>query len=282
MVKIIDLDDLFDKYISDYVYSNIGKVKPEEIENKIPVLYAEFGEKENAELDGKTPDSYYKSFSTEELLSALKAHIEKGVSVSDFLCEAIEAGDMRAVCEELKKENGEEYTLYLMNFLSASGYDAACDRLLEFVLWDYSLPIRELATEILCGFSVKVKEKILSAFDGASDDKKACLAEILSHVGETEKDDRVFDLLCSALKEQKKSLSLYAGYLGKYGDERAIPVLSAAADDEKTDYADFEEIRFNIELLGGEYKGHRDFSTDKIRKKLQGAKNIGIVGKKSF
>ena len=39
MVKIIDVDKLFDKYIEGYVYGNIGKVKPEEIENKIPVLY---------------------------------------------------------------------------------------------------------------------------------------------------------------------------------------------------------------------------------------------------
>ena len=36
MVKLIDIDSLFDKYIEDFVYSNIGKVKPEEIENKIP------------------------------------------------------------------------------------------------------------------------------------------------------------------------------------------------------------------------------------------------------
>ena len=35
MVKIIDIDSLFDKYIEGFVYANIGKVKPEEIENKI-------------------------------------------------------------------------------------------------------------------------------------------------------------------------------------------------------------------------------------------------------
>ena len=34
MVKVIDLDQLFNKYIEDFVYSNIGKLKPEDIENK--------------------------------------------------------------------------------------------------------------------------------------------------------------------------------------------------------------------------------------------------------
>ena len=275
MVKIIDLDELFDKYISDYVYSNIGKVKPEEIENKMPVLYAEFGNKKLKELDGKTPNEYYKGFKTEELLSALKEHIEKKVAVSDFLCEAIEAGDITAVINELGKENGEEYTLYLMNFIDVSGSDLAADRLLDFIVWDYSAPIRELATEILNKFPEKVKKRIISSFNDVSADKKVCLAEILSH---SDKDDETFALLINAFTESAKSVSIYAGYLGKYGDERAIPFLEKAADDEKTDYADFEELRFNIELLGGEYKGKRDFSTDKVRKKLQGAKNTKIVG----
>ena len=58
MVKIVDIDDLFDKYIAGYVYSNVGKVKPEEIENNIPVLYKKFGEKPLKDLDGKTPNEY--------------------------------------------------------------------------------------------------------------------------------------------------------------------------------------------------------------------------------
>ena len=54
MVKIIDIDALFDKYISDYVYTSIGKEKPEEIENKIPALYISFGDTKLKDLDGKT------------------------------------------------------------------------------------------------------------------------------------------------------------------------------------------------------------------------------------
>ena len=97
MIKVIDVDKLFDKYIESYVYSNIGKVKPEEIEDKIPQLYLEFGNQKLEELDGKTPNSYYRDFSGKELVECLKKHIEKGVSVSDFLCEAI--------IQNSKKEN---------------------------------------------------------------------------------------------------------------------------------------------------------------------------------
>ena len=51
MIKVIDVDSLFDKYIEGYVYSNIGKVKPEEIENKIPELYVKFGDEKLKELN---------------------------------------------------------------------------------------------------------------------------------------------------------------------------------------------------------------------------------------
>ena len=43
-MKLIDIDKLFDEYISEYVYSNIGKIKPEEIENKMKEVLAARGE----------------------------------------------------------------------------------------------------------------------------------------------------------------------------------------------------------------------------------------------
>ena len=71
MIKIIDIDKLFDDYISDYVYKNIGKVKPEEIENKIPMLYEKFGCEKLKELDGKTPNEYYQNYHTHILIILL-------------------------------------------------------------------------------------------------------------------------------------------------------------------------------------------------------------------
>ena len=87
MIKIIDLDSLFDKFITDYVYENVGKINPEEIEDKIPEFYTAFGDKNLQELDGFTPNTYYLQFDVQTLLGALKSHIENDVSVSDFLCD---------------------------------------------------------------------------------------------------------------------------------------------------------------------------------------------------
>lgn len=271
MIKTIDVDELFDKYISDYVYKNIGKIKPEEIENEIPKLYLRFGNARLSELDGKTPAEYYSSFSGEELLHCLKDHLEKNVAVSDFLCEAITGNSENeaALLNAVNGENSEEYTLYVMNMLAEIGSEKCASRYVEFVLFDYSEPIKELATEYLRERAESVKEKVLENYDDADDAVKGYLTEILSGC---KNDDRVFNILIKGFSEHKENIPLYAGYLAKYGDERAIPVLTEEIENEKINYADFEELRFAIEALGGAYDKVRDFKSDKTYKKIKGAK----------
>ena len=271
MIKIIDIDALFDKYISDYVYTSIGKVKPEEIENKIPELYVSFGDTKLKDLDGKTPNEYYRSFSGQELIDCLKKQLESGVSVSDFLCEAITSNpeNESALINAISSDTEEEFTVYVMNMLSDMGSLGVAKRYMEFILWDYSETIRELATERLSNLADTVKEEILAQFNEVDDVKKACLTEILSNAS---KDDRVFELLINEFLRNATQVPLYANYLAKYGDERALPFLLIAIENEKISYADFEELRFAIEALGGEYNKSRDFSLDKTYKKIKGIK----------
>ena len=266
-MKIIDIDNLFDNYISDYVYKNIGKVKPEEIENKIPTLYLEFGKTKLVELDGLSPEEYYQNASGSELLECLKAHLAEDVSVPDFLCVALsDKKNENLLINELDADSGEEYTLYLMNMLVDMGSKACLDRFLEFVLWDYSSPIKELATEHLKENSNLVKAQILTQFNDSDESVKEYLSEILSTC---EKEDKVFDILINQFVKNPKKIPMYAGYLSKYGDQRALPFLMTQIEREDIAYADFEELRFAIEALGGEYNKIRDFKKDTTYKKIK-------------
>lgn len=268
MLKTIDIDKLFSDYISDYVYANVGKVKPEEIEDKIPVLYTEFGSKSLKELDGKTPESYYRDYPVAELIECLKTHLEKEVPVSDYLCEAITESDgaVDAIVDALGKNGSEQFIMYLLNMISEKDCSKALKRLVEFIVWDYSEPIRELSTEILYAYADAVKEDLLSQIKEVDEIRRACFTEILSHASP---DDRVFDLLIEEFVKNQDNIPLYAGYLAKYGDERALPFLKTAIESDKIDYNDFEELRFAIEALGGEYTETRDFSNDKAYKKIK-------------
>jgi len=153
-----------------------------------------------------------------------------------------------------------------MNMLGELGSNKPLRRYLEFIAWDYSEPIKELATELLKEMAEQVKEEVLALFAEVTDGIKAYLTEILSGC---KNDDRVFDILVAEFMKRQDNVPIYAGYLAKYGDERALPFLMASIERENISYADFEELRFAIEALGGEYKKERDFSKDKTYKRIK-------------
>ncbi len=270
MIKIIDLDSLFDKYIEGYVYKNVGKVKPEEIENNIPVLYQKFGDEKLAELDGLTPNEYYKNFSVKELLKALETHLDKGVSVSDFLCEAIvsKTEEHGALKEAISQDKSEQFTLYVMNFIEEANAEIDEQRFLEFMLLDYAEPIKELAVEMLTKKSDKIKDRLCAEYESAGEKTRACIAEILAHV--KLKEDRVFDILIKEFLTHPKQIPFYVNLLAKYGDERAVPFIKAVIEKDDISYADFEELRFALEVFGEVYDVERDFSKDRFYAKIKG------------
>ena len=244
MIKIVDIDALFSEYISDYVKKNIGKISPEEIENAVANLYVDFGNKKLKQLDGKTPAEYYNSFSAEQLIECLKMHLEKGVDVPDFLCEALAVqSNESALIKSIQEDCDEVFTVYVMNVLSMIGSEQCFERYLQFISWDYSQTIKELATEHLREFSDKVKESVLTLFEQSEQDVKAYLTEILAGCSH---DDRVFNILIEQFVKNPNNLALNANYLAKYGDERALAFLMTAIEEEKISYADFQELRFAI------------------------------------
>lgn len=268
MIKIIDLDKLFDKYISDYVYKNIGKIKPEEIEDNMPKMYEKFGNSKLTELEGKTPNGYYKDFLTEELLEGLKEHIKKGIAVSDFLCEAIlsKPDADSVIFNFLEKTDDEEFISYLLNLLSMMEKIPSPNRLLEFILLDYGESVKELSTELLSKCADKVKDKIIEIYFDEEESKREYLIEILSNAS---RDDRILPILLTEFSRHMDKLAQYVGYIVKYGDEKALDTLYTAIENEKIRYADFTELRFAIESLGGEYTKKRDFTLDKDYSKLR-------------
>lgn len=270
MIKVIDIDKLFDEYIKDFVYKNIGKVKVEEIENQIPMLYEKFGSEKLKELDGKSPNEYYENYGIKDLLICLKNHLETRVEVSDFLCETInsKAENEGELVNALDNEDNEEFMLYVMNMLIDLDSKKCLNKFLELITWDYSESIKELATEHLKENAESVKEQILAQFRECDDTVKEYLTEILSGC---KKDDKVFDILIEQFAKNQDKIPIYAGYLAKYGDERALTFLMAQIERQDISYADFEELRFAIEALGGQYDKVRDFKKDKTFKKIMNA-----------
>ena len=197
-VKVIDIDVIFDNFLVKYINDNKGKFTEKQWEEKIPVLYLEFGSTPNDELGGIAPENYYAELNGQELAELLKEHVEQEVPVSDFLCEALIASD----CEEyvidfIDAKYSEDLIFYSINILSDKHSTAAFDRYFDMLLDDNtSEDLKELLAEKLATFPEKSKEKALELYEKAGSSAIYFL-EIFSLC---KHDDRILNILTNELK----------------------------------------------------------------------------------
>ncbi len=266
MEKIADIDKLFGQFAEKYIQQNKGKFTADEWEDKIPELYEKFGKTPFEELGGKTPETYFAGMSGKELVELLCAAAESG-SVSDYLCEAIIASaDSEKPLIGLLDDPSEEKVMYALNLLGDKDSKEAIPAYIELVT-DGSRDehVKELAAELLCRSPELCKERILRLYADSEESEKPLFCDILSRC---KPDQRVYEVLESAFEEHPSAPALYSSFLARYGDERALDCLYRAIENESLDFSDFRELKFAIETLGGEYEKKRDFSSDKIYKKL--------------
>lgn len=254
-MKLYDFDGMFDKRLSEYISKNVGKYKEEEWEDMIPEMYAKFGNTVLKSL-GTSPNGYYAAMSPEELVKCLRAHVKNGVPVSEFLCKAIEA---RPGCEGMLLpllENGEEgLKQYVVNILGSS--PAAIPVYMRMIEREEDEDFKNQCVDFIKENADLVKEQALKNYKNGVE--KPLMLEILSKV--KERDGRVYDILLAEFLSGG-DVPMHAGYLASYGDERALPYLLEKIDEEDISYIEYQELKYAIEALGGEYTKQRDFSGD--------------------
>ncbi len=254
-MKLYDFDGMFDKKLSEYITKNAGKFKEEEWEDMIPAMYAKFGDTPLKSL-GVSPNAYYGAMSAEELIKCLRAHVKNSVPVSEFLCKAIES---RPECKDMLLpllENGEDGLKgYAVNILGSD--ERALPVYMRLITEEEDEDFKNQCADFIKENADIVLETALENYKNGVE--KPLMLEILSKV--TSRDERVFDIL---LKEFRggDDVPMLAGYLASYGDDRALPYLLDKIDEEGISYVEFQELKYAIEALGGEYSKQRDFSGD--------------------
>lgn len=267
MIDLVDIDAIFEARLRKYMEEHAGEYSEDAWEEKIAELYEAFGSERLAELGGKSPEKYYAGEDGAALVGLLARHVREGVAVSDYLCETImDADGAEEPLISLLGEAEEELVFYAMNLLKDMGSVKPLGQYLDFLL-DPSVgrDRKELCTEILCEYPERVKESILEKYEGASEESRSSLLDILSHA---QKDDRILRLLTDALLSHAEEIPLYAAFVRRYGDEKALSALYELIEREEINYQDFQELKLAIESLGGEYEKERDFSNEKVYRKI--------------
>ncbi len=255
-MKLIDFDGMFDEKLALYMSQNKNKHTEREWEDVIPKLYKQFGDTRIPKI-GCTPKEYYAKMSQEELVRTLKAHLTEDVPVSEFLCNEIEdRGEVDTLLPLLTEEDTQAVS-YAINLIGED--ERAFEGYFEILEKNrLTEDVRSDVTDILRAHADEVKGRALAIYEQGI--AQEYMLEILSRCRQRE--ERIFTLLLTAFREAEEN-SKQAGYLAAYGDERALPHLLSRIEDESIGFVEFQELKYAIEALGGEYDEPRDFSKDK-------------------
>ena len=264
-MKLIDFDEKFNKKVAEMLEKHAGEHTEEEWEDAIAKAYEKFGDTYMGAI-GMTPRQYFEKMTDSGLVETLKEYILQDVPVPDILCGELEKRGASEPLLALLHETDEELVHYALNLIGSD--PLALPRYAEMLSEEeYDEHIKDALADLLKESADEAKERILPLVKTES---KPYALEILSRC--KQKDDRVFEALLSAFRTgEEEEVPLYAGYLAAYGDERALPALQEHIAREDIDFVTFQELKFAIEALGGEYTAQRDFSEDESYKKIMAA-----------
>lgn len=255
-MKLIDFDGLFDEKLTKFMEENKNKYTEKQWEDIIPKLYKKFGDTYVAKVKC-TPKEYYAKMSDKELSDALCEHIRTDVPAPEFLCAEIESRGAVETLMPLLFDPNPQTAAYALNLIGDD--ERAFDsyfKILESENADGEL--KNDATDILKTHADEVKTQALGLYKKGV--AQEATLEILSRVKARE--EEIYGILTAAFLSGE-NVPMHASYLAAYGDERALPLLTARIEDRTIGFVEFQELKYAIEALGGEYDEPRDFTDDK-------------------
>ena len=246
-MPVHNFDEHFAEFTSEWMkrhteeYSNF-----DEMEEDMPRIYMTFLNTRAGWLGSITPGSYFTQFEDPKVLvDWMHQYCQEGVPIPDPLLEQITTVGKpceKRLVELLKDEEAEEEAR--MTAVELLREMESVQPKMLYIQWQLDRPekddLRDKAVESLCAMGEAVVQPILQLIGKANAAGKEALLEVLSHYPGNEQSFRI------AL-----DWALFAGYLAKLGDDRALPELIKAAEDPGLPYLTFIEIRNAIEELGG-------------------------------
>lgn len=273
-MKCIDFDRQFETYMRNWVAKNSEKYNDnmDVIEAMMPEIYMEFLEKEAAWLDGVSPAEYFEQYDDAKMLvDWMVEYYKQKVSVPDLLLERItELGDEaeKALLALLFAQGvHEEAELTAISLLREMESVKPMQQYIDFIAGlDDADEKGDMCAEALLSMGEAVVQPILTVLPAATEAGRDIFADILSNYpGE----DRIFELLMERFEKSDDRRALFASYLAKFGDDRALPALLKAALDDHINYLDYVEVVNAIDALGGERPPEREFAGDPYYESLR-------------
>lgn len=273
-MKCINFDRAFERYMAEWIKENSEKYKDDMdvIEDMMPDVYLEFLKKPADFLDGVAPQDYFEQFDNADMLvNWLCDYIAQGVPVPDLLLERVTAlgnpAEKSLLALVARDDLPEETQMTAISLLREMESKAPMQRYIDYIAsLEEPSDKGDLCAEALMSMGESVVEPILAALSGAGQTGRDIFADVLSNYPG---DERIYELIIERFVTRDERRALFASYLAKLGDERAIPMLKEAAQSPDINYLDYVEVVNAIEALGGERPPEREFSGDPYYESLR-------------
>ena len=273
-MKCINFDRAFERYMAEWIKENSEKYKDDMdvIEDMMPDVYLEFLEKPADFLDGVAPQDYFEQFDNADMLvNWLCDYIAQGVPVPDLLLERVTAlgnpAEKSLLALVARDDLPEETQMTAISLLREMESKAPMQRYVDYIAsLEEPSDKGDLCAEALMSMGESVVEPILDALSGARQTGRDIFADVLTNYPG---DERIYELMIERFVTRDERRALFASYLAKLGDERAIPMLKEAAQSPDINYLDYVEVVNAIEALGGERPPEREFSGDPYYESLR-------------
>lgn len=272
-MPVINFDEHFAAFTSEWMKEHRQEYRTfDDMEEDIPRIYMAFLNTRASWLGRVTPGSYFTQFEDPKVLvDWMNQYCDEGVPIPEPLLEQIafvgKPCEKRLV-ELLKDEEAtDEAKMTAVGLLR--DLDSVQPKML-YINWQLERKaeddLKDNAVESLIGMGESVVQPILQQFGKANEAGKEALLEVLSHFSGNE---QILRLMLDAFQTHPEKRALFAGYLAKLGDERALPALTEAAALPNVPYLTYIEIRNAIETLGGECP-EREYDDDPEYEALRG------------
>lgn len=273
-MKCINFDRAFERYMAEWIKENSEKYKDDMdvIEDMMPDVYLEFLKKPADFLDGVAPQDYFEQFDNADMLvNWLCDYIAQGVPVPDLLLERVTAlgnpAEKSLLALVARDDLPEETQMTAISLLREMESKAPMQRYIDYIAsLEEPSDNGDLCAEALMSMGESVVEPILATLSGAGQTGRDIFADVLSNYPG---DERIYELMIERFVTRDERRALFASYLAKLGDERAIPMLKEAAQSPDINYLDYVEVVNAIEALGGERPPEREFSGDPYYESLR-------------
>ena len=275
MYEILDFDANFGAYSEKWMELNKKKFKNiEQMEDAMPDVYMHWLNSPAAFLQGEAPGLYFQKFdNAAELVKWLEAYEDADVPVPDPLMERIaDLGEksvsplMRAAADAERDAQVRVTALNLLKEIETDG--APLEMCLEIIdSREADDEVADVAAELLQTLGETCVPPILERINDVTDEARETYLDVLCNFPG---DERIFPPLMEAFETHPDKRALYASYLGKLGDPRAVETLKDVLTDPELNYLDYLEIRNAVEMLGGTVEIDREFAGDPYYEALKG------------